>query len=88
VPRRDQRWPALAAEQLRLAACIATLGLRNAVVLVTIAQLAATAVECDSKVHRRLIGVFSLGAIRGAAAGALLVTATPTDMLARIIGSL
>jgi uncharacterized protein len=74
---------------LLLAACIATLGPRNAVVVVTIAQLASNGGRVwfnRSKVHRRLVGVFSLGAVPGAAAGALLLTATPTDMLARIIG--
>jgi uncharacterized protein len=74
---------------LLLAACIATLGPRNAVVVVTIAQLASNGGRVwfnRSEVHRRLVGVFSLGAVPGAAAGALLLTATPTDMLARIIG--
>jgi len=40
-----------------------------------------------TETHRRLVGVFSLGAVPGAAAGALLLAATPTeDTLARIIG--
>ena len=40
-----------------------------------------------TEIHRRLVGVFSLGAVPGAAAGTLLLAATPTeDTLARIIG--
>jgi len=40
-----------------------------------------------TETHRRLVGVFSLGAVPGAAAGTLLLAATPTeDTLARIIG--
>jgi hypothetical protein len=35
---------------------------------------------------RTLVEVFSLGAVPGAAAGALLLTATPADTHARIIG--
>src|SRR5258708_21837779 len=74
---------------LLLAACIATLGARNAVVVVTIAQLASNGGRVwfnRTEIHSRLLGVFSLGAIPGAAAGALLLTATPTDTLARIVG--
>ena len=74
---------------LLLAACIAALGPRNAVVVVTIAQLASNGGRVwfnRTEIHGRLVGVFSLGAIPGAAAGALLLTATPTDTLARIIG--
>ena len=40
-----------------------------------------------TEIHRRLVVVFSLGAVPGAAAGTLLLAATPTeDTLARIIG--
>jgi uncharacterized membrane protein YfcA len=75
---------------LLLAACIAALGPRNAVVVVTIAQLASNGGRAwfnRTEIHRRLVGVFSLGAVPGAAAGTLLLAATPTeDTLARIIG--
>jgi hypothetical protein len=74
---------------LLLAACIAALGPHKAVVVVTIAQLASNGGRVwfnRTEIHRYLVEVFSLGAVPGAAAGALLLTATPTDMLARIIG--
>jgi hypothetical protein len=56
---------------LLLAACIATLGPRNAVVVVTIAQLGSNGGRVwfnRTEIHGRLVGVFSLGAIPGAAA--------------------
>jgi uncharacterized protein len=75
---------------LLLAASIAVLGPRNAVVVVAIAQLASTGGRVwfnRTEIHRRLLAIFSLGAVPGAAAGALLLAATPAeDMLARIIG--
>jgi uncharacterized membrane protein YfcA len=75
---------------LLLAASIAVLGPRNAVVVVTIAQLASTGGRMwfnHTEIDRRLVAVFSLGAVPGAAAGALLLAAMPTeDTLARIIG--
>jgi hypothetical protein len=74
---------------LLLLACIAALGPRNAVVVVTIAQLASNGGRVwlnRTEIHRHLVEVFSLGAVPGAAAGALLLTATPLDTLARIMG--
>ena len=75
---------------LLLAAYVGVLGPRNAVVVVTIAQLASTAGRMwfnRTEISRRLVGVFSLGAVPGAVAGALLLTATPPHTHARIIGA-
>jgi uncharacterized membrane protein YfcA len=74
---------------LLLLICIAVLGPRNAVVVVTIAQLASNGGRAwfnRTKINSRLVGVFSLGAVPGAVVGALLLRATPEDTLARIIG--
>jgi uncharacterized membrane protein YfcA len=76
-------------DMLLLLACIAAFGPRNAVEVVTIAQLASNGGRAwlnRTEIHRRLVGVFSLGAVPGAATGALVLTATPEDTLARIIG--
>jgi uncharacterized membrane protein YfcA len=74
---------------LLLVACIGVLGPRNAVVVVTIAQLASTGGRMwfnRTEISRRLVGVFSLGAVPGAVAGALLLTATAPHTHARMIG--
>jgi hypothetical protein len=74
---------------LLLLACIAALGPSNAVVVVTIAQLASTGGRTwfnRTEIHCHLVEVFSLGAVPGAAVGALLLAVTPADTHGRIIG--
>ncbi|WP_200827399.1 sulfite exporter TauE/SafE family protein [Thermomonospora echinospora] len=74
---------------LLLAVCIAVLGPRNAVVVVTIAQLASNGGRAwfnRAEIDYRLAGVFCIGAVPGAVGGALLLISTPVDILARIIG--
>ncbi|WP_433442816.1 sulfite exporter TauE/SafE family protein [Nonomuraea sp. CA-141351] len=68
---------------------VTALGPRNAIVVVTISQLASNGGRAwfnRTEIDRRLVGVCCLGGVPGAVAGSLLVTATPLDTHTRVIG--
>ncbi|MGK5629925.1 TSUP family transporter [Streptomyces sp. URMC 123] len=76
---------------LLLSVFIAVFGPRDAVAIVTVAQLASNAGRVwfnRREVDRRLVGVFSLGAVPAAAGGALLFSMAPVSALTRTIGAL
>ncbi|MFF0156033.1 sulfite exporter TauE/SafE family protein [Streptomyces sp. NPDC005263] len=74
---------------LLLPVFVAVLGTRDAVAVLTVAQLASNGSRVwfnRREVHRRLVGVFAIGAVPAAAAGALLFATTPLPALTRLIG--
>ncbi len=74
---------------LLLPVFVAVLGARDAVAVLTVAQLAGNGSRVwfnRHEVDRRLVGVFALGAVPAAAAGALLFATAPLPALTRAIG--
>ena len=74
---------------LLLPVFVAVLGPRDAVAVLTIAQLASNGsrvVLNHREIDRRLVGVFSLGAVPAAVLGAVLLTEAPLPALTRVIG--
>jgi uncharacterized protein len=68
---------------------VAVFGARDAVAVLTVAQLASNGSRVwfnRREVDRRLVGVFALGAVPAAAAGAVLFAAAPLPVLTRLIG--
>ncbi|MEU7136033.1 sulfite exporter TauE/SafE family protein [Streptomyces sp. NPDC046261] len=76
---------------LLLSVFIAVFGVRDAVAILTVAQLASTVSRVwfnRREIDRRLVRVFSLGAVPAAVAGALLFSAVSLPVLTRVIGAL
>lgn len=74
---------------LLLPVFVAVLGTRDAVAVLTVAQLASNGSRVwfnRREVDRRLVGIFAIGAVPTAAAGALLFATAPLPSLTRIIG--
>ncbi|MER6576820.1 sulfite exporter TauE/SafE family protein [Nonomuraea sp. NPDC001023] len=74
---------------LLLPVFVAVLGTRDAVAVLTVAQLAGNGSRVwfnRDEVDRRLVGVFAAGAVPAAAAGALVFAAAPLAALTRVIG--
>ncbi|MFI2765224.1 sulfite exporter TauE/SafE family protein [Streptomyces echinatus] len=74
---------------LLLPVFVAVLGTRDAVAVLTVAQLASNGSRVwfnRREVDRRLVGIFAIGAVPAAAAGALLFSTAPPPALTRLIG--
>lgn len=74
---------------LLLPVFVAVLGTRDAVAVLTVAQLASNGSRVwfnRAEVDRRLVGIFTVGAVPAAAAGALLFATAPLPALTRVIG--
>ncbi|MGW2618142.1 sulfite exporter TauE/SafE family protein [Streptomyces sp. NPDC001500] len=74
---------------LLLPVFVAVLGARDAVAVLTVAQLAGNGSRVwfnRHEVDRRLVGVFALGAVPAAAVGALLFATAPLPALTRAVG--
>ncbi|MEU1520308.1 sulfite exporter TauE/SafE family protein [Streptomyces sp. NPDC005811] len=74
---------------LLLPVFVAVLGTRDAVAVLTVAQLASNGSRVwfnRREVDRRLVGRFALGAVPAAAVGALLFATAPLPALTRLIG--
>ncbi|MFJ8630963.1 sulfite exporter TauE/SafE family protein [Streptomyces sp. NPDC093568] len=74
---------------LLLPVFLAVFGPRDAVAILTVAQLASNGSRVwfnRTEVDRRLVGIFALGAVPAAAAGAVLFTSAPLPALTRVIG--
>jgi len=74
---------------LLLPVFVAVLGTRDAVAVLTVAQLASNGSRVwfnRAEVDRRLVGIFAIGAVPAAAAGALLFATAPLPALTRLIG--
>ncbi|MCC9710646.1 sulfite exporter TauE/SafE family protein [Streptomyces sp. MNU76] len=74
---------------LLLPVFVAVLGTRDAVAVLTVAQLASNSSRVWFNRHdvdRRLVGIFALGAVPAAVAGALLFATAPLPALTRLIG--
>lgn len=72
-----------------LAVFVAVFGPRDAVAVLTAAQLASNGSRVwfnRSDVDRRLVGVFARGAVPAAAVGAVLFASAPLPALTRLIG--
>ncbi|MEU0437978.1 sulfite exporter TauE/SafE family protein [Streptomyces sp. NPDC006290] len=68
---------------------VAVLGARDAVAVLTVAQLAGNGSRVwfnRAEVDRRLVGIFAVGAVPAATAGALLFSMAPLPALTRVIG--
>src|SRR3954454_14701965 len=75
---------------LLLPVFVAILGTRDAVAVLTVAQLASNGSRVwfnRCEVERRLVGIFAIGAVPAAAAGALLFSTAPLPALTRLIGA-
>jgi len=75
---------------LLLPVFIAVFGARDAVAILTVAQLASNASRVwfnREKVDRRLVGVFGAGAVPAAILGSLLFATAPAPALTRVIGA-
>ncbi|MFJ8782276.1 TSUP family transporter [Streptomyces sp. NPDC102476] len=75
---------------LLLPVFVAVLGTRDAVAVLTVAQLASNGSRVwfnRCEVERRLVGIFAIGAVPAAAAGALLFSTAPLPALTRLIGA-
>jgi uncharacterized membrane protein YfcA len=74
---------------LLLSVFVTVFGTRDAVAILTVAQLASNGGRVwfnRAGIDRRLVGIFALGAVPAAAAGALLFSAAPLPALTRLIG--
>ncbi|WP_405826080.1 sulfite exporter TauE/SafE family protein [Streptomyces sp. NBC_01390] len=74
---------------LLLPVFISVFSARDAVAILTVAQLASNGSRVwfnRTEVDRSLVGVFALGAVPAAAAGALLFATAPLPALTRVIG--
>ncbi|GAB2452841.1 TSUP family transporter [Streptosporangium sandarakinum] len=74
---------------LLLPVFVGVLGPRDAVAVLTVAQLAGNGSRVwfnRSEVDRRLVGIFAAGAVPAAIAGALLFATAPLAALTRLIG--
>ncbi|MEH0420591.1 sulfite exporter TauE/SafE family protein [Streptomyces sp. B21-083] len=74
---------------LLLPVFLAVLGTRDAVAVLTVAQLASNGSRVwfnRRDVDRRLVGIFAIGAVPAAAGGALLFATAPLPALTRLIG--
>ncbi|MEU8644376.1 sulfite exporter TauE/SafE family protein [Streptomyces sp. NPDC048674] len=74
---------------LLLPVFVAVLGTWDAVAVLTVAQLASNGSRVwfnRREVDRRLVGIFAIGAVPAAAAGALLFATAPLPALTRVIG--
>ncbi|MFF4060718.1 sulfite exporter TauE/SafE family protein [Streptomyces sp. NPDC001668] len=74
---------------LLLPVFVAVLGTRDAVAVLTVAQLAGNGSRVwfnRREVHGRLVGIFAIGAVPAAAVGALLFATAPLPALTRLIG--
>jgi uncharacterized membrane protein YfcA len=75
---------------LLLPVFVAVFGARDAVVVLTMAQLASNASRVwfnRGEVDRRLVGVFGAGAVPAAIVGSLLFATAPLPTLTRVIGA-
>jgi uncharacterized membrane protein YfcA len=75
---------------LLLPVFVAVFGPRDAVAVLTVAQLASNGSRIwfnRQEVDRRLVKVFAVGAVPAAVAGALLLTSAPLPALTRVIGA-
>lgn len=75
---------------LLLPVFVAALGARDAVAVLTIAQLASNGSRVwlnRAEINIRLVGIFAAGAIPAAIAGALLLSTAPLPALTRVIGT-
>lgn len=74
---------------LLLPVFVAVFGPRDAVAVLTVAQLASNGSRVwfnRSEVDRRLVTIFAAGAVPAAVLGALLLTSAPLPVLTRVIG--
>ena len=74
---------------LLLPVFVAVFGARDAVAVLTVAQLASNGSRVwfnRDQVDRRLVAIFASGAVPAAAAGALLLSSAPLPTLTRVIG--
>ncbi|TCN35605.1 hypothetical protein EV644_115169 [Kribbella orskensis] len=74
---------------LLLPVFVAVFGARDAVAVLTVAQLASNGSRVwfnRDQVDRRLVAIFASGAVPAAAAGALLLSSAPLPALTRVIG--
>ncbi|MFF1720520.1 TSUP family transporter [Streptomyces sviceus] len=74
---------------LLLPVFVAVLGTRDAVAVLTVAQLASNGSRVwfnRTEIDRRLVGTFAMGAAPAAAAGAALFATAPLPALTRLIG--
>lgn len=74
---------------LLLPVFVAVLGTRDAVAVLTVAQLASNGSRVwfnRREVDRRLVGIFAIGAVPAAAVGAVLFATAPLPALTRLIG--
>jgi uncharacterized protein len=75
---------------LLLPVFVAVFGARDAVAVLTVAQLASNGSRVwfnRHEVDRRLVRIFAVGAVPAAVAGALLLTSAPLPALTRVIGA-
>jgi len=75
---------------LLLPVFVAVFGVRDAVAILTVAQLASNASRVwfnRGEVDRRLVGVFGAGAVPAAIVGSLLFATAPLPALTRVIGA-
>jgi uncharacterized membrane protein YfcA len=75
---------------LLLPVFVAVFGARDAVAILTVAQLASNASRVwfnRGEVDRRLVGVFGAGAVPAAIVGSLLFATAPLPALTRVIGA-
>ncbi|NUP80434.1 MAG: sulfite exporter TauE/SafE family protein [Nonomuraea sp.] len=74
---------------LLLPVFVAVFGARDAVAVLTVAQLASNTSRVwfnRAEIERRLVGVFAVGAVPAAVAGALVLSAAPLPALTRTVG--
>jgi uncharacterized membrane protein YfcA len=74
---------------LLLPVFVAALGARDAVAVLTVAQVASNGSRVwlnRSEIDTRLVKVFAIGAIPGAVAGAILLSTAPVPALTKVIG--
>lgn len=75
---------------LLLPVFVAVFGPRDAVAVLTVAQLASNGSRVwfnRREIDRRLVMIFAVGAVPAAVAGALLLTSAPLHTLTRVIGA-
>src|SRR3954464_15626460 len=75
---------------LLLPVFVAVFGPRDAVAVLTVAQLASNGSRVwfnRQEIDRRLVTVFAVGAVPAAVAGALLLTTAPLPALTRVVGA-
>ncbi|WUJ73619.1 sulfite exporter TauE/SafE family protein [Kribbella soli] len=75
---------------LLLPVFVAVFGARDAVAVLTVAQLASNGSRVwfnRHEVDRRLVAIFAIGAVPAAVAGALLLTSAPLPALTRVVGA-